>query len=68
MKKENKKTDRKEHYKDVPLVANGKSNSILKTCSDELLTKYEKIKLFDYFVLHPINLEEKSRGAYVFKR
>lgn len=67
MKKENKKTDRKEHYKDVPLVANGKSNSILKTCSDELLTKYEKIKLFDYFVLHPINLEEKSRGAYVLK-
>ena len=57
MKTVNKKREEREHYKDVPLVTNDKSNSILKTCSDELLSKDEKVKLFDYFVLHPINLE-----------
>lgn len=68
MKIKNKKIEESEHYKDVPLKTNDKSNSLLETCQDELLSKEEKIKLFDYFVLHPINLEEKSRGAYALKK
>ena len=68
MKIKNKKIEESEHYKDVPLKTNDKSNSILETCQDGLLSKDEKIKLFDYIVLHPINLEEKSRGAYVLKK
>lgn len=55
------------HYPNIFLNENGVSNSILASNEKCCLSKDEKAKLLDYFVINPINLSEKSRKYYDLK-
>ncbi len=56
------------HYPEIPLTEKGLSNSILTNIYFECLSKDEKAKLLDYFVVEPINLKETSRKFYDLKK
>lgn len=55
------------HYSNIPLDDYGKPNSILTINTNGALSKDEKAKLFDYFVVNPINLSERSRKFFDLK-
>ncbi len=52
---------------DIPLIKDNVSNSILTQNKKVELKTEEKAKLFEYFVINPINLLNKSRKAYNLK-